>query len=101
MSVSMNKVCDRLYLGNLKAASDLANLKKNVSQLSKFGFFIILFVRELLISYKWLQVLNRSFQMISNTKWLIFSITQIKVYWDIFQRPLHLSRTEFYAEVEY
>ena len=31
MSVSMNKVLDKLYLGNLKAASDLQNLKKNVS----------------------------------------------------------------------
>jgi len=25
----MNKICDKLYLGNLKAASDLSNLKKN------------------------------------------------------------------------
>jgi len=30
MSVAMNKICDKLYLGNLKAASDLQNLKKNV-----------------------------------------------------------------------
>lgn len=27
----MNKISDKLYLGNLKAASDLPNLKKNVS----------------------------------------------------------------------
>ena len=26
----MNKICDKLFLGNLKAASDLPNLKKNV-----------------------------------------------------------------------
>ena len=25
----MNKIIDKLYLGNLKAASDLSNLKKN------------------------------------------------------------------------
>jgi hypothetical protein len=30
MSMAMSKITDKLYIGNLKAASDLQNLKKNV-----------------------------------------------------------------------
>ena len=29
--MSMNKILDKLYLGNIKSASDLKTLKKNVS----------------------------------------------------------------------
>lgn len=42
MSISMNKISDKLFLGNLKAASDLQNLKKNVRIFDIVFFLIIL-----------------------------------------------------------
>ena len=37
----MNKISDKLFLGNLKAASDLNNLKKNVSFNISYHLFCI------------------------------------------------------------
>ena len=38
----MNKISDKLFLGNLKAASDLQNLKKNVRIFDVFFLIILL-----------------------------------------------------------
>ena len=45
MSISMNKISDKLFLGNLKAASDLQNLKKNVRIFDVFFLIILLLIQ--------------------------------------------------------
>ena len=41
----MNKISDKLFLGNLKAASDLQNLKKNVRIFDVFFLIILLLIQ--------------------------------------------------------
>ena len=55
--MSMNKILDKLYLGNIKSASDLKTLKQHVSFRKLLTFY-----RESLTFYKWQVVLSLSFQ---------------------------------------